>query len=158
MGQHLKPGSRPVRVAALAATLWLAPACEDQSYRSIGSEIGLLTARNDGLVVPAIERLRGFGRHALPQIEIALHTASETGRRNLINALYAIGDAEAVPILRHFAVYDVTADIRAQCETILDGWAGIGSPRAEAARAALKRIGELRLQGEGPVAARPAAL
>ena len=142
---------------ALAGTLWLG-ACEDDSYRSIGGEIGILNTRTDALVQISIDRLRGHGRHAIPQIEIALHTASDPGRRNLITALHEIGDAEAIPILRHFAVYDVSPDIRTTCETILASWSGTDTPRAQAAKTALSRIAELRAQGEGPMAARPSAL
>ena len=152
------PGSkrRPRLGLGLAAALALG-GCEDQSYRDIGGEIGILTSRSDRLIEPATERLCGYGRHAIPQIETALHTASETGRRNLLGALHAIGDAEAIPILRHFSVYDGSPIVRAEAETILGGWAGHGSPRAEAASAALKRIAELRAMGEGPAPARPSA-
>jgi hypothetical protein len=150
-----------VRVGLIARTLALGlalggGACDDQSYRDIGAEIGLLTARSDSLVPPAIERLARYGRRALPQIEIALHTASDSGRANLLATLARIGDAEAVPIFRHFAVYDLSADIRGQCERALGEWAAAApGPRAEAARAALSRIAELRAHGAAPAPPRP---
>jgi HEAT repeat protein len=129
--------------------------CDDQSYRDIGSEIGLLTTRNDSFVAPAVERLAVYGRRAIPQIEIALHTASDSGRRNLIVALERIGDPEAVPIFRHFAVYDLSPEIRGACETVLGKWAAPASPHAALAQAALGRIGELRAHGAAPAPARP---
>jgi hypothetical protein len=133
-------------------------ACEDQSYREIGGEISLLTKRTDALVATATERLRKHGRRALPQIETALHTASDSGRRNLIGALQAIGDEEAIPILRHFAVYDLSPALQAACETVLQSWAGGPSSRAQAARVALDRVAALRAAGEGPAPIRPTAL
>jgi hypothetical protein len=144
------------RVAALA--LLLAGGCEDQSYREIGGEIGILTKRNDALVATATARLKRHGAHALPPIETALHTASETGRGNLIEALHAIGDAEAVPILRHFAVYDTSPALRAACESVLTAWSGGPDARGAAAKAALARVAELRASGEGPAPARPSAI
>jgi hypothetical protein len=151
-------GSRALpRFAGLALAVALA-ACDDQSYKEIGGEIAVLTQRTDGLVATATQRLRGHGRHAIPQIEIALHTASDSGRRNLIAALRAIGDPEAIPILRHFAVYDLSPPLQSACETVLQGWTGGDSPRAQAARLALARIAALRAAGEGPAPIRPTAL
>lgn len=122
--------------------LFLAAACEDRSYRDIGAEINVLTTRTDALVPPAMKRLAKYRRRAIPQIEIALHTASPAGKVNLVRALEAIGDREATPILRHFAVYDPDAAVRTTCEEILGSW-GAGE--------ALARIKELRAKGEGPV-------
>lgn len=134
-------------------------ACENHSYREIGAEIGVITKRSDALVNPAIDRLRNYGRQAIPQIEIALHTASEGGRGRLVSALRAIGDGEAIPILRHFAVYDVSAAVRGACEGVLTEWATAGDDRARSARAteALAQVKAWRTQGEGPAAARPSA-
>ena len=144
------------RAGALSLALGTSTgACDDQSYKDIGSEIGLLTARSDSLVPPAIERLARYGRRALPQIEIALHTASDSGRRNLVATLARIGDPEAVPIFRHFAVYDLSPDIRGECERVLGEWAQVPGVRAEAARAALSRIAELRAHGAAPAPPRP---
>ena len=106
--------------------LWLiglTAACEDTSYRKIGAEITVLAKRSqDPRVDGARQRLVAFGAAAIPQIETALHTAQERGRLHLVAALQDIGDAEAIPILRHFAVYDSSAEVRASCETILKGW------------------------------------
>jgi HEAT repeat protein len=129
-----------VRRLALAVLLLLG--CEDTSYRDIGAEIKLLTTRTDALVPPAIRRLAGYKRRAIPQIEIALHTASPAGKVNLVHALEAVGDGEAVAILRHFAVYDPDAEVRAACEGVLGTWG---------ASEALARIKEMRAKGEAPV-------
>jgi HEAT repeat protein len=126
----------------LALTLLLVAACEDTSYRDIGAEIKLLTTRTDALVVPATQRLARYKRRAVPQIEIALHTASPAGKVNLIHALETIADPESVAILRHFAVYDPDDAVRAACDEVLEKWH---------ASAALARIKELRSRGEGPV-------
>ncbi len=71
-----------MRGLSLAAALAVAftAACEDTSYRDIGSEISLLTKRDDAFVPPAIKRLAAYGPRAIPQIETALHTASPTGK------------------------------------------------------------------------------
>lgn len=126
-------------------------ACEDRSYRDIGAEISVLTQRRDALVPRAAERLARFGRRALPQIEIALHTASPAGKLNLIKALDAISDSEAAPILRHVAVYDPDAEVRAAGESLLRRWASAGGAQGEPARTALRRMAEKRARGEGPV-------
>jgi HEAT repeat protein len=129
-------------VRRLALALLLFGACEDTSYRDIGSEIKLLTTRTDALVLPAIQRLAKYHRRAVPQIEIALHTASPAGKVNLVHALDAIADPESVAILRHFAVYDPDPEVRSACEEVLEKWH---------AQEALARIKELRARGEAPV-------
>jgi hypothetical protein len=128
----------------------LALGCEDRTYRDIGGEINILTQRSDALVPPATRRLAAFGRRALPQIEIALHTASRAGKLNLVNALDAIANPEAASILRHFAVYDPEPDVRTACEDVLGRWSRKPATAA-AAEDALKRIAEKRARGEGPV-------
>lgn len=148
-----------VRLAALLACFAAAmgAGCDDDSHRNLQDEINILTRRNDALVGPATQRLARFGREAIPQIEIAVHTAAPTGRLHLIDAFAAIGDEEAVPVLRHFAVYDVRADVRRACEELLQRWAGDPgtSPslrrRAERARAAQSEVARLRAAGEGPL-------
>jgi len=129
-------------VRRLALALFLVVGCEDTSYRDIGSEIKLLTTRTDALVVPAIQRLAKYRKRAVPQIEIALHTASTAGKVNLVHALEAIREPESVAILRHFAVYDPDVEVRGACEELLQRWK---------AAAALARVQELRAKGEGPV-------
>ncbi len=148
-------GQAPTRSAAIALALAIAlgGACDDGSYRDIGGDIKVLTTRSDALVPRAIERLREHGRRALPQIEVALHTASDNGRRNLVAALGAIADSEAIPILRHLAVYDLDADVRQESEALLTKWRS--GPHAFAASAALERITERRARGEVPVPIRP---
>ena len=97
--------------------------CEDTSYRKIGAEITVLAKRSqDPRVDGARQRLVAFGPTAIPQIETALHTAPERGPPHLVAALQDIGDAEAIPILRHFAVYDGSAEVRAACEAVLKRW------------------------------------
>ena len=148
------------RVSAALLLTCLAAAgagCDDDSHRNLQDEINILTRRNDALVPPATQRLARFGREAIPQIEIAVHTAAPTGRLHLIDAFAAIGDEEAVPVLRHFAVYDVRGDVRRACEDLLQRWAsdaGTSSPirhRADRARAALAEVARLRAAGEGPL-------
>jgi len=130
-----------------------ASGCDDASHRDIQDEINILTRRNDALVGPATDRLARYGRNAVPQIETALHTAAPTGRLHLIEAFARIGDGEAVPVLRHFAIYDVHDRVRRACEDLLGTWAEDSSPpdRAERARAALVEIGRKRAAGEGPL-------
>jgi HEAT repeat protein len=129
-------------VRRLVLALALLAGCEDSSYRDIGSEIKLLTTRTDALVLPAIQRLAKYRRRAVPQIEIALHTASPAGKVNLVHALEAIREPESTAILRHFAVYDPDAEVRTACEEVLEKWG---------AQEALARIKELRAHGEAPV-------
>src|SRR5262245_51930949 len=106
----------------IALALLLFADCEDGRYREIGAEITILAQRTDSFVPAATQRLARFGRRALPQIEIALHTASPTGKLNLIRALETIGDREAVPILRHFAAHDAAPEVREACVALLRRW------------------------------------
>jgi HEAT repeat protein len=145
-----------LRASLLALAVAAAPSgCDDQSYKDIGAEIGLLTTRSDQLVPASIERLSRYGRRAIPQIEIALHTASDSGRKNLVATLARIGDGEAVPIFRHFAVYDLNPEVRRACEDVLTTWSSASDARAALARTALTRIAELRAHGAEPAAPRP---
>jgi hypothetical protein len=132
---------------------WALPlgACEDVSYRDIGGQINILTKRTDPLVPRAQKRLAEHGRKALVQIETALHTATLSGRLNLIGAIEAIGDAEAVPILRHLAVYDPKDEARRAAEALLTQWADKAGPRGGASRTALARVASLRGDGEKPL-------
>lgn len=154
--------SRALRLGLLAGALVIG-GCDDRSHRDIGDEINILTRRNDALVAPATERLAKYGRQAIPQIETALHTSAPTGRLHLVAALDKIGDDEAVPVLRHFAVYDVNAEVRQACDELLARWASpAAADRAEAESAAERRrrerataaraeISRKRAAGEGPV-------
>lgn len=142
---------------ALALALLSSPACEDRSYRDIGAEINLVTQRNDALVPAGIARLAAFGKRAVPQIEIALHTATPAGKLNLLTALEAIGEPESAAILRHFAIYDPQPEVRSACEGVLRRWSTRSTPLAATARAALASIGDKRAHGEGPVVVGDAA-
>ena len=113
--------SRKFRLAMLAGTLVSAAACEDTSYRDIGAEINLISHRDDAFVSPAVQRLAKYGRHALPQIETALHAAPEAGRLHLVATLEVINDPEAVPILRHLAIFDPSQRVREAREALLKG-------------------------------------
>jgi hypothetical protein len=124
--------------------------CEDRSYRDIGAHINALTKPGGTPTSEAIAQLARIGRRAVPQIETALHTASPRGKDNLIKALDAIGDPEAAPIVQHFAVYDASPEVRAECEEMLNRWASSGDRRAEPARLALQRVAAKRAKGEGP--------
>jgi len=136
---------------ALALATVFGAACEDRSHRDMGDEINIVIRRNDALVPPAIARLAAYGRAAIPQIETALHTAAPPGRLHLIKTIETIGDAEGIPVLLHFAVYDVRADVRTACEALLGSWAAAGGPRGDKARAALARIAQKRAAGEAPL-------
>jgi hypothetical protein len=140
-------------------------ACEESAHRDIQDEINILTRRNDALVPPATDRLARFGRLAIPQIETAMHTAAPTGRLHLIDALDRLGDEDAIPILRHFAVYDTRPEVQQACADLLATWASASAPasgssasgavgvqrRAERARGAQVEIARKRAAGEAPL-------
>ncbi len=140
-------------VAALVLTGVLGSACEDGSHGDIADEINILVRRNDQLVPPAMDRLVGFKRAAIPQIETALHTAAPAGRLHLVAAMDRIGDGAAAPILRHAALFDVAPEVRAAAEAVLSRWAAGGSDsgRAALAGAALAAVARRRAAGEGPL-------
>ncbi len=144
-----------MRRRLLVGALVVAPllgACEDLSHQDIGDEINILVRRDDQLVPPATERLASYKRRAIPQIETALHTSAPTGRLHLIAALDRIGDPEALPVLRHVAVYDITPELRQAAEAVIASWAN-GAPGARASRArdAETEIARRRAAGEGPL-------
>lgn len=145
------------RAAFLTAVLALS-ACEEGAHRDIQDEINILTRRNDALVPPATDRLAKYGRLAIPQIETAMHTAAPTGRLHLIDAFERIGQADAVPVLRHFAVYDVRPEVRQACDDLLARWAQAPADasaaikaRADRARAAQAEVARKRAAGEAPL-------
>jgi hypothetical protein len=142
---------RRLVVVALSLAAALGAACEDGSHGDIGDEINILVRRNDQLVPAATERLAAYKRAAIPQIETSFHTAAPSGRVHLIAAMARIGDGEAVPILRHAALYDVTADVRSAAEAVLNRWASGADKRGDRARAALAEIATKRAAGEGPL-------
>lgn len=143
-------------LAGLVLVMLAAPGCDDSSHRDIQDEINILTRRNDALVPPATDRLARYGRVAIPQIETAIHTAAPMGRLHLIDAFARIGDEEAIPVLRHFAVYDVRPQMRRACEDLLATWASDSGTavlrhRAERAQAAQAEVAHKRAAGEGPL-------
>ena len=146
---------RLARIAAIGmalAALAGAVSCDDHSHTDIGDEINILTRRNDALVAPATDRLAGYGRKAVAQIETAMHTAAPFGRLHLITALEKIGEPESAWVLRHVAVYDVTPEIRDAAEALLTRWStDPRKPLADAARTALAEIAHKRAVGEGPL-------
>jgi hypothetical protein len=144
----LRAGLAAGAIAAACAS----GACDDASHGDIADEINILVRRDDDLVPPAIERLATWRRQAIPQIETAIHTAAPPGRLHLVAALDRIGDEAAAPILRHVALYDTSADVRAAAEGILGAWAGAPPPaRAARAAATLAEIARKRAAGEGPL-------
>jgi hypothetical protein len=143
----------PVARCLLPVLLLLTAACEETNHRDIGDEINILIRRNDQLVGPATERLAKYRRAAIPQIETAMHTSAPGGRLHLITALERIGDGEAVPVLRHVAVFDITAEVREAAEKLLQRWAATSDDKGRAARAqaALAEIARKRAAGIGPL-------
>jgi hypothetical protein len=144
---------RLIAAAALGlAAPWILSACDDTTHADIGDEINILVRRDDALVPPATDRLAAYKRLAIPQIETAMHTSAPAGRLHLIAALDRIDDDEAVPILRHVALYDVDPDVRAAAEAVLTRWSPLDPPaRAARAAAALTEIGRRRAAGDGPL-------
>jgi len=98
-------------------------------------------------------RLARYRRAAIPQIETAMHTSAPNGRLHLIGVLDLIGDGEAVPVLRHIALFDITTEIRDAAERLLSRWAGSADDkrRAARARAALDEVARRRAAGIGPM-------
>lgn len=130
---------RRLILLCLAALLAL-PGCDDKSYRDIGAAINVLTKKKEDLPGPAIGRLGKIGRRAVPQIETAMHTASQRGKVNLVSALEAIGEPESVAILQHFAAYDTSPEVRAACDELLSKWSKRGDGLAKPAQQAIARV------------------
>jgi hypothetical protein len=130
-----------VLLLALAGT----PACND-AEDDIRANVTLLCNHEGALATAAAEHLARYGRRAIPMIEGAMHTASATGKKNLILALRKIGDGEAVPLLGHIAEFEPNEDVRREAEWTLKGWAADGkaSDRAARAKQALRRVEEGR--------------
>jgi hypothetical protein len=151
----------PVLVGLACIACIACVGCEESAHRDIQDEINILTRRNDALVPPATERLARYGRLAIPQVETALHTAAPSGRLHLVAALARIGDGDAIPVLRHFAVYDVRSDVRQACADVLADWSAVAATsaepgsatgaRAERARVAEAEVARKRAAGEAPM-------
>jgi hypothetical protein len=121
------------------------------AHREIQVEINALVRSDDeARLALARKRLRARGLSALPQIETSMHAAPERGRLALVGTLEALADAEVISILRHLAVYDASAQVRGESERILKSWAGGTTALGEPARAALRRVAELRASGPTP--------
>jgi hypothetical protein len=131
-------------------------ACEDGSYRTIGADIRVLTGAPSERQEEAAARLSAVGRRAIPQIEIALHTAPDRGRVRLVSVLERLGDEETIPIFRHLAVFDESPEVREACERVLKAWAMGADARGRSSGLALQRIRERRDRGEGPLPERAA--
>jgi len=141
----------PAVAVGLAPLLLAAGGCEDTSYQAIGAQVKVLVRDTNAAEEEATARLTAFGRKAVPQIEIALHTAPERGRARLFQVLEAIGDEETVPILRHFAVYDLSPALQETCASVLRGWSARPDRRGDRARQALEYVARSRARGEGPL-------
>ncbi len=118
----------------LLALLAAAPACSD-SDDDIRANVTLLCNHEGALATAAAEHLGRYGRRAIPTIEAAMHTATPTGKKNLIMALRKIGDVEAVPLLAHLAQFEPNEDVRREAEWTLRQWAADGKAKERAARA-----------------------
>jgi HEAT repeat protein len=134
---------RPVLLAfALALALPLAGCFSDDDHGR--SDAQSLSVHEGDAATAAIARLARRGRSAIPAIEAALHTAKPAGRKNLVTALRKIGDADAIPLLRHVALYDDEESVRHEAEWTLQGWAAELDARGEKARRAMREIEERR--------------
>jgi hypothetical protein len=124
----------------------LAPVACNDADDDIRANVTLLCNHEGALATAAAEHLQRYGRRAIPMIEGAMHTASPTGKKNLILALRKIGDAEAVPLLGHMAQFEPNPDVRREAEWTLRGWAADGSAkeRAEKAKQAVRGLEEAR--------------
>ena len=128
---------RWVFVIAIACS---SPSADDD----VRAQVTLLLNQEGAPARAASERLVRHGRRAIPTIEAALHTASPSGRKNLILALREIGDEEASPLVRHSATYETDPDVRREAEWTLKQWAQATGSRADKARAALRAVDEAR--------------
>ena len=122
-------------VLALAAFAVVGAAACNDADDDIRANVTLLCNHEGALATAAAEHLARYGRRAIPTIEAAMHTASPTGKKNLILALRKIGDVEAVPLLGHIAQFEPNADVRREAEWTLRQWAGEDQAKERAARA-----------------------
>ena len=137
-----------LRARAALLTIFVLVACSrDADERKIHDEVDILTSREGQLAEDAAHRLaKNFGVRAIPSIETAMHTANPPGRMNCIMALRRIGHADAIPLLRHYAIYDEEDGVRTEAEVTLRQWAGRTDDRATKARTAVRAIEEARQQ------------
>jgi hypothetical protein len=132
---------------AAVALVWAACStrAEDDLIRVEVQRLAL--ADGDAASISA-ERVARYGRRALATIEAVIQTADPHGRKNLVLAARRVGDAEAVPLLLHVAAWDAEPLVRAEAEWTLKSWAAATDERAERARAALRRLDELKQREE----------
>lgn len=129
----------------LALAFVLLVACSDSGVDDeIRAQVTLLLNQEGAPAAAASTRLIQHGRRAIPTIEAAMHTATPDGRKNLIAALRGIGDAAAIPLLRHVAIDDTSPEVQREAEWTLKKWAAERDPRGDQARAALRTIDEER--------------
>jgi hypothetical protein len=119
----------------LVTLLAVAPAACNEADDDIRANVTLLCNHEGALATAAADHLARYGRRAIPTIEAAMHTASATGKKNLILALRKIGDAEAVPLLGHIAQFEPNADVRREAEWTLRQWAADDKAKDRAVRA-----------------------
>jgi hypothetical protein len=120
------------------------PAAIEGEGLEIGGSVQLLTAAQGELAERAMRRLQPHGRTALPYLEAALHHAPPAGRRHLVIAIRRIGLAESAPLLGQVAAFDEDPDTVREAWGTLSVWAGERVPRGAWARAALRKVDEIR--------------
>ncbi len=124
-------------------------ACTGSSTdEEIRGQVTLLLNQEGAPAQAAGQRLVGYGKRAIPTIEAAMHTASPSGKKNLIGVLRQIGDESAIPLLRHISIYEPADDVRREALWTLQGWAKQNDARGAKSRDALRAIDEARQREE----------
>jgi hypothetical protein len=137
----------PACTAGLLSALFLLGACNDNDPAqelALRRSVQLAASEEGELADKAAATLSARGKDALPEIEMALHTAPPAGRRNLVVALRRTQAAEAVPLLGHLAAFDEDPAVRLEARWTLKLWSAAGGPREKAAREALRKVDEAR--------------
>jgi len=130
------------------ALLMMCACSESASDDDVRAQVTLLLNQEGASARAAHDKLVKHGRRALPTVESAMHTAPPPGRKSLISVLRAIGDEEAIPLLRHLAGFDPDGEVRREARWTLEGWAREGGSRGEKAKAALRTVDETRQREE----------
>jgi hypothetical protein len=130
------------------ALLCLLAACSSNVDDDIRGQVTLLLNQEGAPAQTAGKKLVAHGKRAIPTIESALHTASPTGKKNLIGILRQIGDEASIPLLRHLAAYEPAEDVRKEALWTLQGWAKEPDARGQKAREALRAVDETRQREE----------
>jgi len=126
----------------LPLVLLLGCSFSEDPQREIDKHTLVVAEKEGAEATQSMERLIAQGRRAIPTIELALQQARPTGKRNLVLVLRRIGDAEAIPLLRHLAQHDADALVKREARTTLEGWAKAPGERGDKARAALRLLDE----------------